>query len=221
MNKQEKLLWISIVAAGVAFVIVTLVMFGLYLAIDEQRVATIATENVPYNAVEDAAVKNQSIYWKGNVYKPKELKSIMVPDVNYFKVNPMDSIKFSVDYKFDDNNGRSTRSTTVFVRGVKYNELPFIYDYEREIDLKPHDIVCKYGARYYDLEELKVSKSPPWVINAKYQKVGLLMGMLGSAILGLFVSISMWIMTIIVMAIATIITITKALKKERRIRKIK
>lgn len=207
MNKREKVIWALI---GATFAIVFLLVFGSYLAADEQRVATIAIEDVPHNAVEDASVKNQSIYWKGNVYKPEELKSIMISDINYFNVDPMDSIKFSIGYR---NDAKYTGMiSTVFIRGVRYSKLPFVYDYEGGIDLEPADVVFVYGLILYDLEEFKVSKNPPWVINAKYQKIGLFDVMLISVSFGFLASCGMRIMTLLVMSITTIIT-TKAVKK--------
>ncbi len=197
MNKQEKVVY---ALSGVAFAVIFLLVFGSYLVADEQRMATIAIEDVPFNAIEDTAVKNQPIYWKGNVYEPEKLKSIEVPNTDYFKINPMDSIKFSVGYRYN------RIAPTVFVRGIKYNDLPFVYDYERGINLGPADdvVFIQYvsGFRQYELKEFKISKSPPWIIDIRYQKIGLLDGILMSIFLGFFAG---YATCFIVMIIAIII----------------
>ncbi len=173
--------------------------------------ATIAIEDVPYNAVEDVTVKNQSIHWKGNVYKPEELRSIIVPDVNYFKVNSMDSVRFSVGY--------SKFSSVVFIRGIKYSEIPFVYDYERKVDLEPADAVFEHNfIKCYELKEFKVSENPPWVINAKYQKDGLAEGMFMSICLGFFAGLAMWIVVMFIMIGHACYKIQKDIKKTQKLK---
>ncbi len=205
MNEQEKVACEMRRSAAtlatafiLAFAIGFLLMFSLYLAADEQRVATMAIEDIPHNAVEDAAVKNQPIYWKDNIYKPEELRSVIIPDTDYFKVNPMD-IKFFVDYKKD-----SGASSTIFIRGIKYSELPFVYDYEKEIDLEPADVVYKYHAKFYELKEFKVSKNPPWVVSVGYQKIGPSMGVLISVFFGIFALAVVWVVAIVFILVADI-----------------
>ncbi len=210
MNRKN----VVYILSGVAFAITFLLVFSSYFVADEQRMATIAIKDVPYNAIEDAAVKNQPIYWKGNVYEPEKLKSISVLDIGYFKVNPMDNVKFSVGYEYSYEHGVGRHYTTVFVRGVKYNDIPFVYDYEREIDLKPADVVPDIFGQY-ELKEFRVSKNPPWVIDIKYQKSGLLSNIFTSVGFGFLASLAIGLVTIMATTFAMIINIKKKIKQEK------
>lgn len=186
-DKQKKLL--KRVFYG-TLIVVGIITFALLIisysnAPEEYPAPAIALDKMPLTANKVENARSPVNYEDIDYGQDIDLVPITVHTLSFFEKNKaLDRVDFSVDYKGFATDYLDYYRVVVFVRGVRYSELPKIY-YYREERLFWSDETSVFGwYRTWGISSLSATEKPPWLITVKYHKTGLGFAIVSSVIVG-------------------------------------
>jgi len=195
LKKEDKIfLGVLAVVGVIAFV---LLMHSYTQTSNEYTVAPMAIKEIPFNAikVDDARASftpyNGIIYGKNVSFLPAN-----VNDENFFKIEQFDQIKFSINNKRDGTSVYQDE-VVISIRGIKYSQLPIVYDYRRELSIWPAGLsrVSWYTG---DGVSFTTTESAPWAVNTKVSKMGTGFAFVASVVLSFIIAYCVGIIAIII-----------------------
>lgn len=189
---------IGSIAGIIVFWAIFLVLLNSYICAEDQYYKSITLDEVPANAIY-ANMGGQPTYWGNNT------KTVFVPDTSFFKLEKMDNLSFSIGHE-NEFTCSERAVLTLLVRGVKYINLPFVYEYKGEVNLRSGDLRYKFN-------KFSISETAPWILTIEYKKESLLTAVLLNFIIALGAGIVLGIGTVYVLLIILYLAIVKKIKK--------
>lgn len=143
---------------------------------------------IPLNAEKVENAKATNILYNNITYGADiDFLPDKVKDASVFGKIQFDRILFSVHTKLYGTAEQKER-IVIYIRGIKHDQLPLVYDYQQEINLWPEG---KINPIWFNVNNFKweLSKGVPWIISVEVSKIGFTSSLLISLLVALIVGV--------------------------------
>lgn len=196
---RKNLIAIGTITATISSLIAFILLLSPYFYAEELYYRSTILEDIPEKATYNSNLENETFYWKNTA-----LQSISVPSADFFKTEKMDSIGFVViheDKNYRNENASGRFISTVFIRGIINDDLPFVYDYKREIDL---DENYPGYPRIYNFNGFSITETAPWTLSIEYKKESLWLVIITTFVVSCFIGfgfgiIFLWVLLFVIL----------------------
>lgn len=137
---------------------------------NEYIAAPITVKEIPLSAVKLDNIKTRIVHYNGIDYgRDVNFLPSAVNNEEFFKIKSLDEINFSINYKRSGTTIYQQDAAIVSIRGIKYSELPLVYDYSKELSLWPAEL-SRAGWYTRDGISFTAAETAPWTVKVKISK---------------------------------------------------